>query len=68
MIERRDNDFFGSPVNRAARIMGAAHGGQMLVSHAVAELVRDRLPAAYRCVISARCVCATCPGPSASGR
>ncbi|MGH8714907.1 MAG: ATP-binding protein [Casimicrobiaceae bacterium] len=43
--ERRDNDFFGSAVNRAARIMGAAHGGQVLLSHAVATLIADRLPA-----------------------
>ena len=43
--ERRDNDFFGNVVNRAARIMSAAHGGQVLVSQAVATLVRDRLPA-----------------------
>jgi predicted ATPase/class 3 adenylate cyclase len=42
--ERRDNDFFGRAVNRAARIMSAAHGGQVLVSEAVAALVRDRLP------------------------
>ncbi len=42
--ERRDNDFFGGTVNRAARIAGAAHGGQVLVSEAVAVLVRDRLP------------------------
>jgi predicted ATPase len=42
--ERRDDDFFGPSVNRAARIMAAAHGGQVLVSQAVAELVRDRLP------------------------
>jgi predicted ATPase/class 3 adenylate cyclase len=45
-VERRDNDFFGSPVNRAARIMSAAHGGQVLLSQAVADCVRDILPAA----------------------
>ena len=44
-VERRDGDFFGSTVNRAARIMGAAHGGQVLLSQAVAVLVRDHLPA-----------------------
>jgi len=43
--ERRDNDFFGREVNRAARIMTAAHGGQILLSQAVATLLRDRLPA-----------------------
>lgn len=42
--ERRDNDFYGTAVNRAARIMSAAHGGQMLVSSALAELVATRLP------------------------
>jgi predicted ATPase/class 3 adenylate cyclase len=40
---RRDNDFYGIAVNRAARIMSAAHGGQVLLSQAVASLVRDRL-------------------------
>jgi class 3 adenylate cyclase len=44
-IERRDNDYFGTVVNRAARIMGVAHGGQVLVSQAIASLVADRLPA-----------------------
>ena len=42
--ERRDNDFFGRAVNRAARIMSSAHGGQILVSDAVAALIRERLP------------------------
>ncbi len=43
--ERRDDDFFGPSVNRAARIMSAAHGGQILLSQTVALLVADRLPA-----------------------
>ena len=44
VVERRDNDYFGSPVNRAARIMGAAHGGQVLLSQAVVDGVWERLP------------------------
>jgi len=46
VVERRDNDFFGGAVNRAARIMGAAHGGQILLSQAVIAAVHDRLPPA----------------------
>jgi predicted ATPase/class 3 adenylate cyclase len=41
----RAGDFFGPPVNRAARIMAAAHGGQVLISEHAAELARERLPA-----------------------
>ena len=44
-VQRRDNDFFGTVVNRAARIMRAAHGGQTLISQAVADSVQDCLPA-----------------------
>jgi len=42
--QARDGDFYGSEVNRAARIMSAAHGGQVLLSAAVAALVGGRLP------------------------
>jgi predicted ATPase/class 3 adenylate cyclase len=42
---RADGDFFGTAVNRAARIMSAAHGGQILLSQAVAAKVGERLPA-----------------------
>jgi predicted ATPase/class 3 adenylate cyclase len=45
VVERRDNDYFGSPVNRAARIMSAAHGSQVLLSQAVVDGVREMLPA-----------------------
>ncbi len=47
VVERRDGDLFGTVVNRTARIMGRAHGAQVLLSGPVAALVRDRLaPAA----------------------
>ena len=46
VVERRDNDYFGNPVNRTARIMSVAHGGQVLVSQAVVDDVGTRLPAA----------------------
>lgn len=38
-VERRDNNLFGAAVNRAARIMDAGHGGQVLLSGAAAALV-----------------------------
>jgi predicted ATPase/class 3 adenylate cyclase len=39
--EERDGDFFGPAVNRAARIMGAANGGQVLVSDLTSGLVEQ---------------------------
>ena len=44
-VERRDSDYFGATVGRAARIMGAAHGEQILVSDTVADRIRARIPA-----------------------
>ena len=46
----RDGDYFGTAVNRAARIMGAAHGGQIVVSLACEELLRDAMPDEYTLV------------------
>ena len=40
----RGGDYFGPPVNRAARIMAAGHGGQVLLSALAAELAGERLP------------------------
>jgi predicted ATPase/class 3 adenylate cyclase len=37
--ELRDGDYFGSAVNRAARLMAVGHGGQVLCSQATAALV-----------------------------
>jgi class 3 adenylate cyclase len=42
--EERDGDYFGPPVNRVARLLSAAHGGQVLLSLPAQELVRDQLP------------------------
>jgi predicted ATPase/class 3 adenylate cyclase len=42
--EARDGDYYGPAVNRCARLRAIAHPGQVLLSHAVAELVRHQLP------------------------
>ena len=43
--EERDNDYFGPAVNRVARLESVAHGGQVLLSGATAELLSEALPA-----------------------
>ena len=39
--EYRDGDYYGSEVNRAARLMSVAHGDQIVVSLVTSELVRE---------------------------
>ncbi|MBN1485604.1 MAG: adenylate/guanylate cyclase domain-containing protein, partial [Chloroflexia bacterium] len=41
----RGGDYFGPVLNRVGRIVAAGHGGQILLSLATQELVRDQLPA-----------------------
>jgi predicted ATPase/class 3 adenylate cyclase len=43
-VQARDSDYFGSTVNRTARIMNAAHGGQVLVSQALFDELSTKLP------------------------
>lgn len=44
-IEPMDGDYFGNPVNRAARIESAAHGGMILLSEETARRMDEALPA-----------------------
>jgi predicted ATPase/class 3 adenylate cyclase len=43
--DERDGDYFGPEVNRAARLMAIAHGGQIVCSQAIADLAGGHLPA-----------------------
>jgi predicted ATPase/class 3 adenylate cyclase/Tfp pilus assembly protein PilF len=42
--ETRQGDYVGHTLNRVARLMAAGHGGQILLSGATYELVRDQIP------------------------
>ena len=72
----RDGDYYGSSVNRAARIMSAAHGGQIAVSHVTEELVSETLPDGLELVdlgehrlrdLRGRNVCSSCARPTSRG-
>ncbi|MBL0347258.1 adenylate/guanylate cyclase domain-containing protein [Candidatus Villigracilis affinis] len=39
--ELRDGDYYGGTLNRAARIMSAGHGGQILISETTAQVARE---------------------------
>jgi predicted ATPase len=39
--EQRNSDYFGAALNRAARVMSAGHGGQILLDGATAGLLSD---------------------------
>ena len=43
-VEHRDDDYFGPPVNRTARLMAVGHGGQILVSQAIVDSLGAELP------------------------
>jgi predicted ATPase len=51
-LQRSDGrgHYFGAPLYRCARLMATAHGGQILLSAAVVEAVRDALPDAVSLV------------------
>ena len=42
--ELREHDYYGSAVNRCARLRAIAHGGQVLLSQATVQLAQDTLP------------------------
>ena len=44
VCEERDGDYFGPAVNRAARLLAVASGGQVLVSGVAAELLSEEMP------------------------
>jgi predicted ATPase len=41
--EEREGDYFGPALNRAARLMGAGHGGQILLTQTTYELVHHQV-------------------------
>ncbi len=44
MADLQLGDYYGSTVNRAARLRSIAHGGQTVISGSTWELVQDELP------------------------
>jgi predicted ATPase/class 3 adenylate cyclase/DNA-binding NarL/FixJ family response regulator len=44
VAEVRDGDYYGAALNRVAGLLAAGYGGQILLTRATTELVRDELP------------------------
>jgi predicted ATPase/class 3 adenylate cyclase len=44
VVEERGGDYVGLPLSRVARLLSAGHGGQILLSLATEQLVREDLP------------------------
>jgi predicted ATPase/class 3 adenylate cyclase len=42
--DEREGDYFGTTVNRVARLLAIGHGGQVLVSAAASDLLQGELP------------------------
>jgi len=42
--DERDGDYFGPPLNRCARLLSTAHGGQIVVSSSTQQLLEDDPP------------------------
>jgi predicted ATPase len=45
-VDERDGDYFGPAVNRTARMMSTAHGGQVVVSAAATHMIGEPPPGA----------------------
>lgn len=55
--EIRNNDYFGSAVNRTARLLSAGHSGQILLSQATEQLVREHIPPTIKlCDLGTHCL------------
>jgi class 3 adenylate cyclase len=44
VVETRNDDYLGPPLNRVARLVATGHGGQIVLSRATADLVQEILP------------------------
>src|SRR5437667_7975035 len=44
VTEEREGDYVGPLLNRVARLLSVAHGGQILLTQATQQLVRELLP------------------------